>query len=105
MGLYDMLPKGSQVKCWDCSMETKKVGDTVYNTYPEYVVLLVEGGYVRVKDGIITKIVENKHHKCYYPEEFPGIPCIDKWGGTVNDRKDLEYDKNVIGGSYYWWKE
>jgi len=102
MSVYNMLPRGSQVKCWDCDMTTKKVGDAVRSFYPEYIILLVEGGYVRVKDGIIIKIVENKHRKCYYPGDFPNIPCIDKWGGLVSAKEELE-TANIIGGNYYWW--
>lgn len=89
MGLFDMLPRGSQVKCWECEMNTHKVGDIVPPFYPKYIVLLQEGGYVKVEGGNITKIIENKGRKYYYPEDFPGIPCIDKWGGIVPDKKHL----------------
>jgi len=60
MGVYDMLPKGSQLKLWNCEMITKKVGDSVPDfDLPEYVVLLREGGYVKVTAGKITEIKEN----------------------------------------------
>jgi len=88
MGVYDMLPKGSQVKLWDCEMVTKKVGDSVPDFgLEEYIVLLREGGYVRVKSGVITEIKEDDTN--YYPEDFKGIPCFDKWGGLVSSHSDL----------------
>ena len=104
MSAYDMLPRGSQVKCWSCDMKTYRVGDEVPELYPEYVVLLVEGGYVRVKAGIITRIIENRGRKAYYPEDFPKEVCIDKWGTEVKERADLEHS-NIFGCNYYWWKE
>ncbi len=89
MGVYDMLPKGSQVKLWECELHTKKIGDAVANfSLPEYIVLLREGGFVRVKDGIITEIRENSRLN-YYPEDFPGTPCFDKYGGRVDTYEDL----------------
>ena len=103
MSLFDSLPKGSQVKLWECCMTTYKVGDTVPEFYPEYVVLLVEGGFVKVKNGIITKIVENKHRKCYFPEDFPGVPCLDKWGGLLKNKQSLE-GISLMGNNYYWWR-
>ena len=90
MGCYDMLPRGSQVKCWGEEMRSLKMGDAVPDWgMPEYIVLLREGGYVRVTKGVITKIVENLGRKFYYPEDFKGTPCLDKWGGTVSKREDL----------------
>lgn len=90
MGIYNCLPKGSQVKLWDCDMGTKKVGDYVSSFgLPKYVVLLREGGYVFVENGMITKITENRGRKYYVPEDFPNIPCFDKWGGLVNSRDEL----------------
>ncbi len=29
MGVYDVLPDGSQVKLWNCEMRTVNVGDSV----------------------------------------------------------------------------
>ena len=100
MGLYDIMPKGSQVKCWDNEMELKVVGSVVPSYHPEYIVLLREGGYVRVKEGVIIKIVENYGRKFYYPEDFPTFPCIDKWGDFIESRKDLE-GIGLIGENYY----
>jgi len=89
MGVYDMLPKGSQIKLWDCEMVTKKIGDTVPDFgLAEYIVLLRENGFVRVKNGVITEIRENTR-LIFYPEDFPGIPCFDKWGCEVGSYKDL----------------
>lgn len=90
MGAYDILPKGSQVKCWGDEMKLRKVGSTVYDFgLPEYIVLLREGGYVKIEKGIITKIIENHGQKFYYPENFKDIPCLDKWGNQVASRDDL----------------
>lgn len=91
MGVYDSLPNGSQVKCWGCEMITKKIGDTVCPARfsPDdsgYVVLLREGGYVRVQDGIITEIVEDGVPR--YPDQFD-VPCIDKYGSEITEREDL----------------
>jgi len=89
MGVYDMLPKGSQVKLWSCEMVTKKVGDVVPAFgLEEYVVLLREGGFVRVVNGTITEIRENSKLD-YYPEDFPNIICFDKWGCEVGSHSDL----------------
>ena len=89
MGVYDMLPEGSQVKLWDCEMVTKKIGDAVPDFgLPEYIVLLREGGYVRVKDGVIAEIKENSKID-FYPEDFPDIVCFDKWGCEIGSHKDL----------------
>ena len=100
MGVYDCLTRGSQVKCWDCEMETKEVGDKVADG--DYVVLLQEGGYVRVKGGIIVRIVENYGRKLYYPEDFPNERCIDKWGSEVKTAKDLEH-ACIFGEAHYYW--
>lgn len=97
MGVYDMLPKGSQIKCWECNMKVKNIGDRVPSLYLEYIVLLREGGFVRVKDGIIKEIVED--HKPRYPEDFPGIPCIDKWGKLVPNKDSLP--KGMFESQYY----
>lgn len=80
MGVYDTLPGGSQVKCWDCDGPTKQVGDMVPELAPEYVVLLREGGYVHVLGGVIVEIVEDGVLR--YPERFT-IPCFDKYGTQV----------------------
>ena len=106
MGVYDMLPKGSQLKLWNCEMTTKKVGNKVPDFgLPMYVVLLREGGYVVVSLGEIVKIVENNGRKLYTPEDFPDIPCFDKWGGRVGSEKELIGEFQGIAGMddpYYW---
>ena len=90
MGVYDTLPRGSQVKLWYSEMGVKIIGDAVPDfNIDKYVVLLREGGYVQVEKGIITKIVENYGRKYYYPENFPNVICFDKWGCEVGSRKDL----------------
>ena len=81
-------------------METKKVGDVVAGG--DCIVLLQEGGYVRVTNGVIKKIVENYGRKLYYPEDFPGERCIDKWGNEIKTAKDLE-GACMFGNHYYWY--
>ena len=60
--MYDILPKGSQVKCWKCEMKTIDVGHKVGKLDGEknYVVLLREGGLVEVRKGKIFFIIEKK---------------------------------------------
>ncbi|MBU2072713.1 MAG: hypothetical protein KKA68_20970 [Gammaproteobacteria bacterium] len=71
-------------------MTTKQVGDIVPDFgLPKYIVLLREGGYVIVENGIITKIIENCGKKFYAPEDFSGVPCFDKWGCEVGSHSDL----------------
>lgn len=111
MSIYDMLPKGSQVKCWNCEMETKHVGDSVlclsFDTSlkdSDYVILLREGGYVKVEDGIITDIREQSNMN-YYPEDFSDYLCIDKWGNEVHSYSDLIgqfHGLNGMDDPYYW---
>lgn len=99
MGVYDMLPRGSQLKLWGCEMVTRKVGDTVPDfNLDKYVVLLREGGYVLVEKGKIAKIVENYGKKYYYPEDFAGISCFDKWGSPVSSRDSLIGQFNGLAG-------
>jgi len=89
MGAYDMLPNGSQVKCWNNEMKTLKLGDTVPYLDPDndsYAVILREGGFVRVANGVIIDIVEDG--KPYSPSDFD-VPCIDKWGNEVGTSDDL----------------
>jgi len=91
MGVYDCLPRGGQVKLWECAMGIKNVGDIVPTFEVEkYVVLLREGGYILVKNGVITKIIENLGRKFYTPEDFRDIPCFDKWGCKVHNTQDLK---------------
>ena len=101
MGLYDIMPGGSQVKCFGNEMQRIEVGSSVTSYYPEYIVLLREGGYVRVKEGVIVKIVENYGRKFYYPEDFPTFPCIDKWGNLIASKKDLQ-GTGLLGENYYF---
>ncbi len=108
MGVYDMLPKGSQVKLWNCEMTTKRVGDTVPDFgLDEYIVLLREGGYVYVEKGIIKRIEENNGKKFYTPNDFTNMPCLDKWGSVVANESDLIGELNGVAGMddpYYWRK-
>lgn len=100
MGVCDMLPKGSQVKLWECEMLGKEIGSKVPSfDLPSYIVILREGGFVKVNKGKIVKIQE-EHHKPYYPEDFAPIPCFDKWGGQINNRSELEPTDPFC---YYYW--
>jgi len=79
-------------------MTIKNVGDAVPDFgLPEYIVLLREGGFVRVKDGIITEIKENSNLD-YYPEDFPDIICFDKWGSRVGSYEDLIGELQGVSG-------
>lgn len=101
MGVYDILPRGSQVKCWENRLVCYKVGDNVPSIVggcSSYIVLLVEGGYVQVEGDKITKIVENEQRKAYYPEDFK-MPCFTKWGDLVETREELNRRM------YYWWQD
>lgn len=106
MGIYDVLPKGSQVKLWNC-IGLKKVGDTVASfDLEKYVVLLREGGYVIVDNGVITDIVEyDDNCKCkknYCPNDFTGIKCFDKWGNFISSADELVGQFNdVMDHPYY----
>jgi len=103
MGMYDCLPKGSQVKLWECTLAELKVGDTVLDFgLPKYIVLLREGGYVLVNEGVITLIEENLGKRYYYPEDFPGVPCFDKYGNQVATKEDLIGElQEILDDSYY----
>jgi len=102
MGVYDTLPKGSQVKCWD-STGRKAIGNAVSSAYGAiYIVLLQEGGFVRVIEGSIFEIVEDDQPR--YPEDFPNLPCVDKWGDIVEKKEDLE-GRCMFGYDYYFAHE
>lgn len=106
MSTYDELPKGSQVKCWDCEGKTYKVGDTVptiFNPLQSYIVLLEDGGYAKVSlSGRILEIVEDGVPR--YPEDFPSELCIDKWGSSATTTDDLK-GRAMFGYHYYYWHE
>lgn len=109
MGIYNWLPKGSQVKLWDSWGEVN-IGDTVPNFDVEkYVVLLREGGYVLVKKGVITEIVEySSNCKCKKnccPKDFPGVKCLDKWGNVVTSADELIGELDVIGIKDPYYRE
>lgn len=101
MSMYDVLPHGAQLKLWGCDMVVKKVGDVVPDFgQPEYIVLLREGGYVRVKNGVIIEIKEDRNLSLY-PEDF-NVPCYDKWGGLVVTRDKLCGLFSSIDDPYYY---
>jgi len=97
MGNYDCLPGGSQVKLWESEYRTLKIGSKVTPYYPEYIVLLHEGGYVRVSQGIITEIWEDEILR--YPKDFD-VPCLSKWGEFLETDLDLE-GIGIMGEHYY----
>jgi hypothetical protein len=81
-------------------MKVKRVGDAVPSfNLPRYIVLLREGGYIDVKNGKISKIVENFGKKHYKLESFPNIPCVDKWGNLVVEDDDLN-ECGLLGENY-----
>ena len=101
--MYNILPKGSQVKCWDGEMSHLEVGDLVLPSYAdEYVVLLQEGGHVRVTGDVISEIIEDR--KPRYPEEFTPMLCLDKWGDIVPDTASLR-GRVMFGYNYYFLHE
>ncbi len=97
MGCYDMLPRGSQIKCWDCLFNSVTEGSEVpILAQSEHVIILKEGGYVKVSSkGKVLKIVEDG--KSRKVSDFPGIPCFDKWG---NPWQDETYEVDGAGYTY-----
>ena len=103
MGVYDCLPKGSQVKLWNCEMLALNVGSKVPDFgLKEYIVLLREGGYIRVIDGRIIEIVEDGVPR--YPDDFRRYSCFDKWGLNIKTDEDLK-GSGILGEDYYFKKE
>lgn len=101
MGTYDTLPKGSQVKCWDCNFSDIKIGSevgTIHHFQPRsYVVLLSEGGYLRIINGTVVDIVEDQKPRT--PEDFPDEYCFNKWGVLILDKKGVDgYYSGKNGG-------
>jgi len=103
MGVYDTLPNGSQVKCWGSMMRMLDVGSKVgkLGDKKDYIVLLREGGYVKVIKKKIVKISSHREKKC--PCDFK-LPVFDKWGDRVYCMNDLHgllgpYD---IEDKYYY---
>ncbi len=99
MGIYDILPDGSQVKCWECEMKVLHVGDKVgkLDGAKSYIVLLREGGYVKVKKRKISKIVEDGVH--YLIMDLKPLPIFDKYGNRIYSTFDL---KDIFGYEYYY---
>jgi hypothetical protein len=78
------------------------VGHCVPALARDYIVLLREGGYVKVIAGIVTEIVEDGISR--YPEQFD-LPCFDKWGNRVSRLPDMIGQFQNVGGMddpYYW---
>ena len=98
MGVYDILPNGSQLKCWKCEMKKLTVGSRVGKLQGKrsYIVVLREGGYVEVRRGKIVKILEDrqKHHIVSLE-----TPMFDKFGNRVYDTNGL---KDYLGSDYYY---
>ena len=98
MGIYDILPDGSQLKCWKCEMKVLNIGSKVgkIDGEKDYIVVLREGGYVEVSRKRIVDIVEDrkKHHIVALE-----LPMFDKYGNRIYDTNGLE---GIFGGDYYY---
>ena len=88
---YDMIGHG-QVRCWLNEKRDYKVGDGVPDVagLSRYVIVLREGGHVRVVSNIISKVTR----------EEPGtdLPLLDKWGEPFGSRSHLSPDDE-----YFLW--
>lgn len=96
MGMYDDLPGGSQIKCWNNLLQMVDKGDMVPDIQrtSNYIIILREGGFVRVKDSVVVDIVEDRVP--YHPSNFEGEICFDKWGSRTLNDDELE-------GYYFDW--
>lgn len=99
MGVYDILPDGSQVKCWKCEMKIIDVGKKVgkLDGEKDYIVLLREGGYINIIKGKIDKIEEDGFK--YLIMDFYPLPIFDKYGNRINSVFNL---KDPFGEDYYY---
>jgi hypothetical protein len=73
MGVYDILPYGIQVKCWNCEMKTFQFDDEVppIDGKEHYSIKLEEGGYANINFCSFESITGQ-----------PENPIVfDKWGG------------------------
>ena len=88
MGVYDTLIDGdkqAQIKCFDCEMNTYKVGDKIPRDGTFIIVLPPRENkrYAIIKDSIFLGLTDR------YPK------IIDKWGcvlGSVHDFEDTFKD-------------
>lgn len=99
MGVYDILPDGGQVKCWGCEMKHLSVGSRVGKLDGEknYIVLLREGGYVKIIKRKIDTIEENGFK--YLIMDLSPLPIFDKYGNRIYSTFDL---KDIFGEEYYF---
>jgi len=76
MGVYDCLPYGIQVKCWDSLMKTYNFNDDVpaIDGIESYSIKLEEGGYANVNFCFFKSITGEPENKVIF----------NKWGVTVN---------------------
>ena len=76
MGVYDCLPYGIQVKCWERLMKTYNFDDDVpaINNLVTYSIKLEEGGYANVSYCCFNSITGEPEHDVIF----------NKWGVTVN---------------------
>ncbi len=80
MGLYDTLIDGekqAQVKCFDCEMNTYKVGDQVPSD-GSFIIMFPPDLYAIIKDSIFLGFTD-----------CPPV-IIDKWGGHLASYDDFK---------------
>ena len=89
MGVYDILPDGQQVKCWERLMREVNYGGKVPSVAGEatYSIALREGGYANIVNCKFISITD----KPISPNVF------DKWGFPIELGK--------IPSSYFFEKE
>ena len=106
MLFYDILPNGAQIKCfYERRTRHLKVGDEVggLDRLPTYIILLREGGYIRVADRKIAEIVEDGWPYSVEDFEYPEYcyAVFDKWGDRISPDNDLMH-RGGLGEPYYF---
>jgi len=91
MGVYDILPKGQQVKCWWSEMRDVNFGDQVPNISGEsnYSIALREGGYANVTDCRLVSVTEKPLHSTLF----------DKYGDPI---ENLSESTGEFGENYFF---
>ena len=101
MGMFDTFFSADgkvvvQTKVGPNLMYTYTVGDRVPSDFPDAVIAGNEG-YVVISEGRVLSVTEE------YPEavvrrveETRGLPCITKWGGPFDPKRDRIEDFNPI---------
>ena len=93
MGVYDILPGGQQVKCWNNEMEDIFFGDIVPRVNGEitYSIALREGGYANVTNCEFISITRKSLHSLVF----------DKWGNLIDSIDELQTDY-LFRGKLTW---